>query len=669
MSKIVSSMVDRLDGTETEAKRVDSFSEFLLNHARARKSGGFTRYTFKGRKPLAIVAAKIDEILGNGDSDPIPDASICVAGGVQFGKTLLVLYLIAYLTAVRFLNVLSFLPDKDLADGIVDAKFRPEVLDQVPWLSNRIATGKTINASGKSVNRKGAFMARGGDRMGLGMFLGLGTLPKAFSADVTMIDERDDANGARAKATTGRMTSSDLRLKISIGSQRFAGTGQNKVWKDGSQGVFVYGSRDLAPEEHWPAVCRLQVGKRPGKNDPKLTYAGDFARTVKGGDIERFAFDGKGKYYLADPITGERFDRDNPRELHRRPDRAERENWSWRINQLSLSAISLVQILRRWESAIADPEELELFNFEVLANPKNESQKITPEIITRAQEVAPFAMTPRILDGCRGFAGLDMGGQCWFTAREVESPGLKRLRYAEKIPSANVVERAVSLFYDMELSGLLVDAAPLLNEARAITYAIHGLTHFEFPRLKDPENSTIVFPGNLRWLGDEGRWSGLRSAVVEFTKKKQGAGISHKLGIEDTNDGPRFYPVIECNRYETIERVINELLTDRENVIDIVDGNPRKTPALLFPQDGNPTVETLGNHFMAGSLREENADGSTGDFVHKAENHFLLSAAYGRLAELCIAGSTRRPFAYERVSRTELPSRARARGRQSIACC
>ena len=669
MSRIVNRMVSRLDGNETEAKKVGSFVEFLLNHARARKSGGFTRYSFKGREPIRIVAERIDEILGDGERAPVPDASICVAGGVQFGKTLLVLYLIAYLTAVRFLNVLAYLPDRDLADGIVDAKFRPEVLDQVPWLSNRIAVGKTLNASGKSVNRKGAFMATGPNGMGLGMFLGLGTLPKAFSADVTMIDERDDAHGARAKATTGRMTSSDIRLQISIGSQRFAGTGQNKVWKEGSQGVFVFGSRDLAPEEHWPAVCRLQVGKRPSKRDPKLTYAGDFARDAKGGDVERFAFDGKGKYYLADPRTGERFDRDKPRELHRRPDRAAREEWSWRICQLSLSAISLPQVLRRWQKAITDPEELELFNFEVLANPQNESQKITPEIITRAQETAPFVMTPRIADGCRGFAGLDMGSACWFTAREVESAGVKRLRYAEKIPSANVVDRAVSLYYEMQLSGLLVDAAPLLNEARAITYAIHGLTHFEFPRLRDPENSTIVFPGNLRWLGDEGRWSGLRAAVVEFTKRKQGEGITHKLGIEDTNDGPRFYPVIECNRYETIERVINELLTERENVIDVVDGQPRQAPALLLPKDGNPTVETLGNHLMAGSLREENPDGSTGDFVKKAENHFLLSAAYGRLAELCIAGSKPRPFAYERVSRNELPSRARARGRQTIACC
>lgn len=44
--------------------------------------------------------------------------------------------------------------------------------------------------------------------------------------------------------------------------------------------------------------------------------------------------------------------------------------------------------------------------------------------------------------------------------------------------------------------------------------------------------------------------------------------------------------------------------------------------------------ETLDEHLLAGSEREELRDGSLGDYVDGCENHFLLADAYSGLAEL-----------------------------------
>jgi len=65
------------------------------------------------------------------------------------------------------------LPDRDLVEGMVDTKFRPDILDQIDWFARMTQVGKTVNKSGKSVNRKGAFSVTNGKQRSHGMILGL----------------------------------------------------------------------------------------------------------------------------------------------------------------------------------------------------------------------------------------------------------------------------------------------------------------------------------------------------------------------------------------------------------------------------------------------------------------------------------------------------------------
>jgi len=110
-----------------------------------------------------------------------------------------------------------------------------------------------------------------------------------------------------------------------------------------------------------------------------------------------------------------------------------------------------------------------------------------------------------------------------------------------------------------------------------------------------------------------------------------------------------FVPLIEANRFETIDRVVREFLTPTENVSEVIfasDGQSyvREEPAMRLPPRGRgqPLIhETLDEHLLAGSERVELRGGSLGDYADGCENHLLLADAYSGLAEL-EAGSRHR---------------------------
>jgi hypothetical protein len=209
---------------------------------------------------------------------------------------------------------------------------------------------------------------------------------------------------------------------------------------------------------------------------------------------------------------------------------------------------------------------------------------------------------------------------------------VKRLTWLEQLSAERVRERVPQVFALMGVSALFVDAGPLRDLARDLCFLLNGLMNFRPSAISNPERAVIRFPNGLTWDGANQRWSGLRCAAVEFTLK-EGKGVVHKLGI--TQDG-LFYPVIACNRDETIERVVNELLTASENVIEVVDGKMRTTPTIRLPARGVATpkiIETFDAHIISGSRRERDEHGHAEHFVDGCENHFLLSNAYSALAE------------------------------------
>ena len=707
-----------------------SFEEFLLRDARAPAGRGlYSPYSFAGREALQAVVRTIDLILGApppgatplGAGDParvgprrrlapsvLSDAEVCLAGGAQFGKTILELNLAAYLTGRQFRNFGLYLPDDDLVEGIVDAKFRPDVVDQIDWFATMTQVGKALNKSGKAVNRKGAFLVADGDRKAVGLIRGLGKVPTTFSMDAAALDEVDDIEPRMMKFVRGRLTASDLRLLLKIGTQRIHGRGMHQAWKEGSQGVFILVcpacGRRHNPEEEFPGIVRLRgegrtvpeadvngigVSRTPfGEprthvcgHDFRLTWAGDFRAAAGTGGRDALGHDPGNRYYLGCVDCGAELDRRQPRVEHRQPAQIQQRKWSFRISQLGIAAIELAPLVGRFQAAVADPEEMAVFRCDVLGLPRCPCQALTPAVLERARTVETFELSARVGAGRVAYGGLDMGDRCWLFARESRlgeggAVAGQRLLAAERIPAADVVAQAQRLFFQLGLAALLVDERPLVNEARALALSLNGLQDLSvWPRLPPERAAYLTLPGGLTWDGRNARWLKLKCAVVRFTKNQLGAGIEQGLVCFEEGGQTKFVPCIACNRFETIDRVVRELLTPAEGVLEIVapargetagaprDGmaGVRRAPAMLLPTMGPghpPILDLLEAHLVAGSERGREADGALGDYVAGGENHLLLADGYSALAAIVCGGESSRAnpapgFVCEGTSRSQ----------------
>ena len=642
---------DENEDAAVNAPDVSSFHEFLSEHARVPgPRGEYCQYSFEGREPLIAIVNLIDDVLGSKGTPIQTDSTIAICGGAQFGKSATELNLGAYCTGMAWLNWGFYLPDRDLVEGMVDTKFRPDILDQIDWFARMTQVGKTVNKSGKSVNRKGAFSVTNGKQRSHGMILGLNKVPTSYTFDVTTLDEVDDIKPAREKFVRGRMTSSSVRLLLKIGTQRVAGRGQHKAWKDGSQGVMLHkcpnpecGQKQNL-EENWPRICRVALCGTPLPSDPVLTHTGDFRHDDNGPTIA--IYDPAKKYYFACTRCGTPFNRGigGFEWKHRRPEQEALRNWSFRISQFAISAIDISQIIAEWVRAVADPEAMTTFLCDRKAMPESTAQKLTPDILERSRralvEETRICPTPT---SSPVFGGLDTGRRCWFFARKVMAPDVKQVLHAEHIPLGNLVDRVTTLFHSLGLQALFIDQAPATDEARTLALRLNGLeTLSRWPAPPKDKNGYIAFPGGLRWNGNSQRWENLRCAVVAFTKRRIGAGISHGFDIFEKGSQTMFVPLIEANRFETIDRVVREFLTPTENVSEVIFAQDQQSyvrtePAMrLSPKGrGQPLIhETLDEHLLAGSERVELAGGSLGDYVDGCENHLLLADAYSGLAEL-----------------------------------
>jgi hypothetical protein len=522
--------------------------------------------------------------------------------------------------------------------------------------------GKAVNRSGKAANRKGAFLVTDGRRRANGMVLGLQKIPTTFSFDVTLQDEVDDIPEKNARFVRGRRTASDLRFDVRIGTQRIHGRGQNKVWKDGSQGVVVLGPIGqevgapsdevlelpagwINPEERFPEIIRCAVNGTPQPDDPNLTWGGDFKR----GEVSIITHSPENIYYLAHPDTGAPLNRRHPLWFHRSPERFKQRRFTYRAAQLDFDAIGLSQIVSQFtdeqEGAVSSSEAMTVFRCDVLALPQSTAQALEPSILDRARNVDPFNARMRLEENRSGFAGLDIGDRCYFYTRERETRGRKRLIHAATIAASDVVSRSVSIFNELGLSALFIDQRPLVSQARSIALHLNALDGLQtWPEAPSESNKEawLSLPGGLVWDGRNRVWRNLKCAVVRFDKKQIGAGIEQGFDIYEEGGVTKFVPLIRCNRFETIDRAVREFLTPDESIVEVVDGAVRETPAMLLPHLASSAVLPMVDaHLITGSEREKEEDGSLGDYVDQVANHFLLADGYSALAEL-IAGEDAR---------------------------
>lgn len=490
------------------------------------------------------------------------------------------------------------------------------------------------------------------------MIIGLNKVPTTFTFDLTTLDEVDDIKPKLEKFVAARMTSSALRFTVNIGTQRVAGRGMHKKWKDGSQGLVMHKcpscAFELNLEENWPQCCRVVLGENPNPTDPQLTATAEFKRKDIKGEFtgpSLATHDPAHRYYYACTKCGTELDRSLSgfRWFHRRPEQVRLENISRRVSQFGIPAIDISQIVAHWSKAVVDPEQMVAFNCDRRAMPESTEQKISGAVLDRARRVEIYDMAPRAREGAKVFAGLDTGRRCWFFSREVERPDVKRVLHLEQIALGNTLDRVTQLHALLGVSCLFIDQGPETDLARTLALRLNGLEELTvWPAVPTAADAHVSFPSGLKWNGPAGRWENLRCAVVSFTKKKRGAGIAHSFDQFEKAGRNVFVPLIECNRFETIDRVVREFLTPAENVAEVIEiekGKPfiRENPSMRLPRKGSGSpkiLDVLEEHLLVGSEREE--DG--GDYVDKCENHFLLADGYSALAET-IGGNAKETFA------------------------
>ena len=615
---------------------VKSLRDFMRDQCSVKVGAVYVPYDMIGRPALELATSWIDDILASGQAD----CRIKIKGGAQWGKTVWALNLYAYLLGVRFLGVGYYLPDQALVDGIVDTKFRPDVVNQITWFAQLLSIGKTINNSGRQVERKGAIMATDGTRTALGYFLGCNRIPTTYTHDVQIVDERDDINERNEKFLDGRLTSSPVRLRIDIGTARYDKAGMDKEFEDSTQHCAIIHCEicgtDVSPEDEWPGVCRLQIpGMHPPSSDPRLTLAGDFKRDGEDGATVATHKPGN-VYYLGCPNCNSPLNRNAVQYKARRPEMAAMGKYGIEVSQISTPAIGLTQIVAAWASAVADPDKMVAFRCDRWARPKSSTQGLDTGIMDRSRIGQDYALSV-VPTGAPRFGGLDTGDRLWFVAREIESPLCKRIAWAEQISPTTARVRVPQLFDACGLSCLFVDIGNERDMARDIVMIINRLTDTS-PLKPEDKARRIDFGSGLVWDGQASVWRGLRAACVQFSGKP-GSGIVHDLYF--TQEG-RPYPVIKANRDEVIQRAIDEFLCYDDGLVAVVDGKVRTEPVMRMPSlapGANAAVSVLQEHFISGSRKVAGADGKTLSFIDGVPNHYLLANAYSALSESVAACS------------------------------
>ena len=638
-----------------------SFKEFLLSHAKVlQRDGSGGTFSMEGRAPLALIVDWLDKILRNTLDDQVVEidgvefapgklkgASVAVGGGAQFGKTILELNLMAYGTAIRFISVGNYLPDRPKVEEIVTQKFRPNVLDLYPWMAEMIQIGKVENASGKTIDRKESYTVTDGERKAFGNFCGMHKPPTSITIDLALLDEVDDIPLRNIGYVDARMTNSPVHLTCYIGTQRVSGAGQNARLKASSFHVKMVPcpkcKREWCLEEEWPRCVRVNRPQGPMKyTDPCIT--------------PEMGHDRLATYYVACPECAAPLSRDSGRYVPKHPERVAQARLGVRVSQLNISAISMQEIVGSWYASFEDPsgEALGAFYCDRIGIPNaGAAQPITQAVLDEcrgsvtaknaenAKNYEPYAMSLAKGTAMR-VAGMDMGPRCWLWVDEVQSAMASACIWAELIASGNATTRLPLLMGALGVQCVFLDAGGEPDLTKRLVLALNGLDNYSPPVLPKTEllKSRLGNLGvGLSWDGERARWKGIRAAAVLFVAG-EARGIEQTIGF--TQEG-RIYPLIKCNRSESIQTAVNDFLTPQEGVLELVnaEGGLRNGDKVLrtvrrarLPNTyigAGVSQAVFDGHLL--NLRKEK-DPRTGaeDWIEGVENHLGLAKTYARLA-------------------------------------
>jgi len=230
-----------------------------------------------------------------------------------------------------------------------------------------------------------------------------------------------------------------------------------------------------------------------------------------------------------------------------------------------------------------------------------------------------------------------MGPRCWFWADEVRSPQVSTLLWAELIASGNAPTRIPILMQSLGIGCLFLDAGGEPDLTKRLVLALNGLENFSPPMV--PKNDLLKMRlGNLgvglSWDGERAKWRGLRAAAVLFVAG-EAKGIEQSVGF--TQEG-RIYPLVKCNRAESIQTAVNDFLTPAEGVIEMVGADGGKAVRTLrrarLPQTyiGPGVSQAVLDGHLLNLRKERDPRTQQEDWIEGVENHLGLAKCYARLA-------------------------------------
>ena len=138
----------------------------------------------------------------------------------------------------------------------------------------------------------------------------------------------------------------------------------------------------------------------------------------------------------------------------------------------------------------------------------------------------------------------------------------------------------------------------------------------------------------MSWDGERAKWRGLRAAAVLFVAG-EAKGIEQSVGF--TQEG-RIYPLVKCNRAESIQTAVNDFLTPAEGVIEMVGADGGKAVRTLrrarLPQTyiGPGVSQAVLDGHLLNLRKERDPRTQQEDWIEGVENHLGLAKCYARLA-------------------------------------
>lgn len=366
--------------------------------------------------------------------------------------------------------------------------------------------------------------------------------------------------------------------------------------------------------------------------------------------------------------------------MARNPHRLKEAHLSVRVSQLNISAISLQEIVGAWYAAMDDPggDAMAAFYCDRIAIPNaGAAQPITQAVLERARSVESVGALERELAALHApnaprssaprFAGLDMGPRCWFWCDEVRDEFTSACVWAELIASGNAAERVPALVNALGISCIFLDAGGEPDLTKRLVLMLNGLEDYTPPPMPRAEllKAQLSFPDSklgtrnskLSWDGAAGKWQGLRAAAVLFVAG-EARGVEQTIGF--TQDG-RIYPLIKCNRGESIQAAVNDFLTPAEGVLEIVSvkrptgetrelrQQPRARLPLTYPGAG--AGQSVVDGHLLNLRKERNPRTGAEDWIDGVENHLGLAKTYARLAAGTGGAAKSPPFKSARVGR------------------